>query len=74
VLRVLVLLAGVLGPASVFAQPALRPLSTVRSWGYQLGDIDPEEIAGSGFDLVVIDYSRDGSDEQAFTAADVAAL
>src|SRR5216683_6159571 len=34
-------------------------LSTVKSWRYQLQNINPGEIASSSSDLVVIDYSTD---------------
>jgi cysteinyl-tRNA synthetase len=31
----------------------------VKSWGYQLQDIDPDEISGKPYDLLVIDYAHD---------------
>ena len=34
-------------------------LAAVRTWGYQLRQIVPTEIAASAYDLVVIDYSND---------------
>jgi cysteinyl-tRNA synthetase, unknown class len=34
-------------------------LAAVKSWGYQLRQIKPEEIAASPHDLVVVDYSND---------------
>ena len=43
----------------------------VTNWGYQLQDASPSEIASAGFDLVVIDYSRDGSDEEMYSRADI---
>ena len=51
----------------------------MQSWAYQLqGDdgepLDLAALAASSFELFVIDYSRDGSDEGAFTAADLAPL
>ena len=52
-------------------------LAQVEDFAYQLqGDpvLDLEPIRQSGFDLVVIDYSADGSDESAFTAEQIAAL
>ncbi len=49
--------------------PARQP---IQSWAYQLADIDREAIAGLDVDLVVIDYSADGSAETAFTADDIA--
>lgn len=44
-----------------------QTLSTVKSWGYQLQDIDPEEVASSPFDLMVIDYTRNGDPSFWFT-------
>lgn len=49
--------------------PARHP---IQSWAYQLADIDREAIAGLDVDLVVIDYSADGSADTAFTADDIA--
>ena len=46
-------------------------LAGVRSWGYQLQKPDAEEIARSPYDLVVIDYSKTGEDEEAFSADDI---
>ena len=43
----------------------------MESWAYQLQDADPSLIATSGFDLVVIDYSRDGSEQGAYSAEEV---
>ncbi len=41
---------------------------------YQLQRIDLEAIGETKFDLVIMDYSRDGSDERKFTAEEIAAL
>lgn len=49
-------------------------LAGVRSWGYQLQKIEPAEIAASPFDLVVIDYSRTGTDKGRFTRDEVKAM
>ena len=46
----------------------------VRTWGYQLQKVNMKEVAASPFDLMVIDYSKDGSDEQAFTPGDIARM
>ena len=43
----------------------------VRNWAYQLQGADPGEIAASPFDLVVIDYSRDGTEKGAHSLNDV---
>jgi len=53
---------------------AARLLANAKSWGYQLQRIKPEALASLPYDVFVIDYSRDGSDEKALTPADVAAL
>jgi len=37
----------------------LTTIKTIKSWGYQLQDIEPGKIARCGFDLVVIDYCGD---------------
>jgi len=50
---------------------ALRQLQQVQSWAMQLQTIDVEQIATSPLDMVVIDYSKDGSDRQRFTADDI---
>jgi cysteinyl-tRNA synthetase len=43
---------------------ARRPrLADIRSWGYQLQHLDIAKAAASPFDLLVIDYAKDGSDE-----------
>jgi len=41
---------------------------------YQLQRIDLEAIGETKFDLVIMDYSSDGSDERKFTAAQIRAL
>ena len=46
----------------------------IASWAYQLADIDPAEIAKLPVDLVVVDYSADGSADTEFTPADVATM
>ena len=44
----------------------------VNTWAYQLQDISISEISNnSTFDLVVIDYSNDGSDDNKFTKNDI---
>ena len=43
-------------------------LMDVKPWAYQLQDISIDEIASnSSFELIVIDYSQDGTDEQKFS-------
>ena len=41
------------------------------SWLYQLQDVEPREIAKTGFDYVVMDYSSDGSEDGEFSRSDV---
>ena len=79
------LLAGVLcGAQPIIAQtqapgvatlpsPA-RTLAAAKSWGYQLQKIDPNALAAAPYDVLVIDYSRDGTDERALTAEEIARL
>jgi cysteinyl-tRNA synthetase, unknown class len=76
-LAVLVLLGGRAGMAQPASPPALAPapaLGTVKSWGYQLQNVDPDVLAATPYDLLVIDYSRDGSDALALTPQDLARL
>jgi cysteinyl-tRNA synthetase, unknown class len=51
------------------AQTPARPV--IRSWGYQLADLDPVRLAASPYDALVIDYSRDGSEAGRLSAAEV---
>ena len=54
--------------------PASRPpspLAGVRNWGYQLQMADAGVIAASPYDLVVIDYSKTGEEDEAFSPEDV---
>ncbi len=48
-----------------------KTLSSVQSWAYQLQDIDLSAIERSPYDLVVMDYSRDGSDGGMWSAAEI---
>jgi len=77
--RVGVLLIGALllgcggsDPARPPAPPPTHPLAAVNDWCYVLQDPDLTALGASRYDLVVIDYSADGT--QAFDAADVTAL
>ena len=57
------------------APPALaRLLAAAKSWGYQLQNVDPDEIDVVPYDMLVIDYSRDGSAAEALTAEEVGRL
>ena len=58
---------------SLFAGSA-RAAEEPNDFDYQLQRIDLQEIGETKFDLVIIDYSRDGSDERKFTADEIDAL
>lgn len=65
------LVAYVFGESVPLPRPGLAtrqgpPLGEARSWGYQLQRFDPRRIPDE-IDLLVIDYSRDGSDARALT-------
>ncbi|MDC0535011.1 endo alpha-1,4 polygalactosaminidase [Francisellaceae bacterium] len=60
----------VISIATVFSYPNLD-LSWVESWGLQLQDSDVEELRASPYDLLVIDYSKDGTDETAYSKEDI---
>lgn len=49
-------------------------LGDVRSWGYQLQDLDIARAAASPFDLLVVDYTRDGSEETRLTRGEIERL
>lgn len=54
-----------------FATQATAQQTSLRSWGYQLQNIDAGKLAGVPYDAIVIDYTRDGSEATALAAADV---
>ncbi len=54
--------------------PRLGPLGAAKSWGYQLSGLSPAALAASPYDVLVIDYSRNGSEEQALTPTELALL
>lgn len=71
-MTILVLTALLPAGASAQTTPARpEPLAAVHSWGYQLQNIAPDTIAASPYDMVVIDYSRDGSDDGALRPIEV---
>ena len=41
-------------------QTPARLLAAAKSWGYQLQKFDPDTLAASPYDMLVIEYSRDG--------------
>ncbi len=49
-------------------------LATVASWGYQLQRADPAQIARSPYDLVVIDYTRNGDAKRPLSPREVARM
>jgi cysteinyl-tRNA synthetase len=62
---------------SLHAQTPATPaalLADAKTWGYQLQNIKPAVIATAPYDVFVIDYSADGTDPHAFTAAEIAKL
>ncbi len=46
-------------------------LSGAQSWAIQLQGADINELAASSYDIVVIDYSRDGTDAGAYTYTEI---
>lgn len=56
------------------AAPQSMQTHAIQSWGYQLQKLDLARAAASPFDLLVIDTTRDGSDETALEPADLAIL
>lgn len=66
-------LAALLVYAALVA-PSAAQQATLRSWGYQLQNIDPAKLAGVPYDAIVIDYTRDGSESSALSPANVQQL
>lgn len=56
-----------MSPASVPAQKPSTSSPAIHDFVYQLQDVGFEAIGQAGFDLAVIDYSADGTDETAFS-------
>ncbi|TIH12906.1 hypothetical protein D0S45_16400 [Marinifilum sp. JC120] len=48
--------------------------SEINSWAYQLQGPSVPELAESPYNLLVIDYSKDGSDKKKFTAKEISLL
>ena len=48
-----------------------RLLAAAKSWGNQLQNLDPDTLAASPYDMLVIDYSRDGKAARALTPEQV---
>lgn len=49
------------------------PIAAARSWGYQLQNVGLKSIA-NGVDVLVVDYSRDGSERRVLRPAEINAL
>ncbi len=47
------------------------PWNNIQNWAYWLDNPDLQQLAPSNFQLLVIDYSADGSAKRAFTAAQI---
>ena len=43
----------------------------IKSWAIQLQDADPDLIAKSNFSSIVMDYSRDGSEDERYTKEEI---
>lgn len=61
---------GTAGPTVTPGAPRTT-LAGVRTWGYNIQKPDAAAIAASPYDLVVIDYSKTGEDEEAFSDVEV---
>jgi cysteinyl-tRNA synthetase len=73
----LLMMAALAGVSPLAAQnaPSQRgSLAHAKSWGYQLQGIDVAKLKASPYDVLVIDYSKDGSDEKALSAEEVESL
>ncbi len=58
-----------------FAVASAQSLNSVHAWAYQLDAINPDEIAANTtFDLIVMDYSADGTPERAFSRQQISAI
>jgi cysteinyl-tRNA synthetase len=64
-------LAALAVPAAAQTSDARADLSEVQSWAIQLQKSDIDELEASEYDLLVIDYSPDGTDPEAHTAAEI---
>lgn len=63
-------------PPVATSKPGLarRPWTSVQSWAYWLDNPDLQKIQATNYELVVIDYSADGSATNAFSAKQIQAL
>jgi len=61
----------------IFSLPLMAEradISWIQSWGYQLQDVNLSEVEASTNDVMVIDYSKSGDDESAFSVEEIASL
>ncbi len=62
-------------PSALWRIAVEKPaLSAVNDFLYQLQNLNLQAIGNTAYDLVVMDYSAEGGDDTAFTAAQIAAL
>ncbi|MGD9806230.1 MAG: MJ1477/TM1410 family putative glycoside hydrolase [Hyphomicrobiaceae bacterium] len=62
-------------PRRAPVSPNPKPdIAAVQSWGYQLQDLDLKRATASPFDLLVVDYATDGTDDTALKPADLVRL
>ena len=54
-----------------YADDSRADLSSIKSWGYWLQDINIQEIIDSPYDIIVMDYALDGTDDTAFTSGQI---
>ncbi|OLS21057.1 MAG: hypothetical protein HeimC2_33310 [Candidatus Heimdallarchaeota archaeon LC_2] len=45
--------------------------SNFSSWGYQLQNYDLDDLRLSDYDILVLDYSKDGTDDEQFTSTEI---
>jgi len=53
---------------------AISDIGEAKCWGYQLQNAEPAELAASQYDVIVIDYSRDGTDAGAYTPEEIQSI
>lgn len=61
-------------PAPLGLLSPVGPLGHAKSWGYQLQAPDAERLSQAPYDVLVVDYSRNGQIDGAFSGADVARM
>jgi cysteinyl-tRNA synthetase, unknown class len=61
-------------PNPTYTTGSRRPWMDIHNWAYWLDNPDLKQISATNFELVVIDYSADGSAKKAFTAQQIAQL